>query len=303
MQSIEAYPLNVRIANAVVSYFTYLVKMIWPRDLAVFYPYQWSWPLWQVLGIVFLFVAVTFVVIGTARRFPYLSVGWLWYLGTLVPVIGIAQVGLQARADRYTYIPLIGMFIMIAWGVPEFLKQWRYRKEALLATSTCILSCLFIVTWTQVGYWQNSMTLFERALKVTDNNYLAYFSLGEVYSARGDQRQAIENYDRSIEINQKYAAAYYNRGNAYAALGNHLQAIAYNNRGNAYLVLGNERQAVNNYDKAIEINPNYAEAYSNRGIAYRRLGDQKQALEDVKTAARLGNEVAQNILRKLGVNW
>ena len=147
--------------------------MIWPSNLAVFYPYPGLWPLWQVLGAVFLFIAVTLMVIRTAKRFPYLAVGWLWYVGTLVPVIGIVQVGSQAMADRYTYIPLIGLFIMAAWGVPELLKGWRYRKEVLFLSSALSLSCLFIVTWTQVGYWRNSITLFEHTFKVTDPNSIS----------------------------------------------------------------------------------------------------------------------------------
>ena len=133
VQSIEAFPLGVRIGNAFVSYIAYIGKMIWPSNLAVFYPHPGLLPLWQVLGAVLLLVAVTFMVIWRAKRFPYLATGWLWYVGTLVPVIGIVQVGAQAMADRYTYIPLIGLFIMVAWGVPELLKKWNYRKEILLA--------------------------------------------------------------------------------------------------------------------------------------------------------------------------
>jgi Tfp pilus assembly protein PilF len=352
VQSIETYPLQVRIANAFISYLTYIGKMVWPRDLAILYPYQRLWTFWQAAGAVVLFVAVTFVVIRTARSFPYLFVGWLWYLGTLVPVIGIVQVGIQARADRYTYIPLIGMFIVVAWGVTELLKQWRYRKVVLFASSAFMLFCFFLITRTQVGYWQNSITLFDRAVKVTDRNSIAYLNLGEAYSSRGDQRQAIDSYDKAIAFKPEYVEAYYNRGNAYGKLGDDRQAIdsydraikiypkyseayynrgviyeklgddrhaidsydkaiefnpeyaeAYYNRGNAYGKLGNERKAINNYDKAIEINPRYAEAYYNRAIAYGKLGNERQALVDGKTAARLGNEVAQDILIKMGVTW
>ena len=118
-------------------------KTIWPNDLAVFYPHPGSLPFWQVLGAVLLLIAVTVTVILEAKRLPYLAVGWLWFAGTLVPVIGIVQVGSQALADRYTYIPLIGLFIMAAWGVPELLKNWRYRKEALAASSALILHMPF----------------------------------------------------------------------------------------------------------------------------------------------------------------
>ena len=352
VESIETYPLISRIANAFVSYITYIGKMIWPNNLAVFYLYQWKWPLWQISGTVLLFIAITLMAVWAARRFPYLSVGWFWYIGTLVPVIGIVQVGMQARADRYTYIPQIGIFIMTAWGIPELLKTWRYRKEVLIASSAVSLAFFFIVTWTQVGYWQNSFTLFDHALKVTDNNYMAYFSLGEAYAARGDQRQAIENYDKAITIKAKFAEVYYNRGNAYLALGNRIQAIqnytknielkpdnaetyvnrgnayvdlgdyqqavkdyskaievnpdlaySYYNRGNAYAALGNHIEAVEDYNKAIEINPQFAAAYANRGGSYRSFGNQRQALEDMKTAAKLGDITAQNLLSSHGINW
>ena len=138
--SLEGIAPGVRIANAFVSYIIYVRKIIWPDDLAVFYPHPGLLPFWQILGAVFLLIAVTVTVILEAKRFPYLAVGWLWFAGTLVPVIGIVQVGSQAMADRYTYVPLIGLFIMAAWGVPELLKNWRYRKEALAASSALILS-------------------------------------------------------------------------------------------------------------------------------------------------------------------
>ena len=191
MKSIEAFPLSARIANAFVSYVIYIGKMIWPSDLAVFYPHPGLLPTWQVVGAVLLLIAVTLIVIWTAERFPYLAVGWLWYVGTLVPVIGIVQVGAQARADRYTYIPLIGLFIMAAWGIPELLKKWRFRKEALFASSALSFLCFFIVTWTQVGYWQNSITVFSHALEVTAHNGLAYNNRGNEYLKLGNYTQAI----------------------------------------------------------------------------------------------------------------
>ena len=121
---------------------------------------------------VLLLIAITLAVFWRVKRFPYLATGWLWYTGTLVPVIGIVQAGGQAMADRYTYIPLIGLFIMVAWGVPDFLKKWNYRKEILLASSALSILILSIITWTQVGYWQDSITLFNHTLKVTDYNWL-----------------------------------------------------------------------------------------------------------------------------------
>ena len=194
--SIEALPLGVRIGNAFVSYIAYIGKMIWPSNLAVFYPYPEVLIPWQVLGSVFLLIAITLVVIWRAKRSPYLATGWLWYIGTLVPVIGIVQAGSQAMADRYTYIPLIGLFIMVAWGVPDLLKKWNHRKEILLTSSALSILCLSIITWTQVGYWQNSITLYDHTLKVTDHNWLIYNNRGIAYNDLGNYRQAIEDYEQ-----------------------------------------------------------------------------------------------------------
>ncbi len=316
--SFEAITLKVRIENAFVSYITYIGKMIWPNDLAVLYPYPIVLPTVQVVGAAFLLTAITITVIGMAKKVPYAAVGWLWYVGTLVPVIGIVQVGLQSRADRYTYLPLIGLFIMAAWGVPELLKERRYRNQALIAASTVVLLCLSFVAWKQVGYWRNSITLFEQAVKVTENNYTAYYNLGDAYAVLGNYQQAIGDYDKVLLINPKFREAYNNRGNAFAGLGNYQQAIgdydkalslnpkhetAYNNRGNAYYLLGSYQQAIGDYDKAIGLNPNYAEAYSNRGYAYSNLGITGQAIEDLKTAARLGYEKAQQTLKSRGIVW
>jgi len=274
MTSFEVLPLSVRIANAFVSYIIYIGKTVWPNNLAVIYPHPVHWPLWQVMGAVFLLFTISLLVILTARKLPYLTIGWLWYLGTLVPVIGIVQVGSQARADRYTYIPLIGLFIMAAWGIPELLKKWRYRKEALFASSALTVSCLFIVTWIQVGYWQNSIILFEHALKVTDNNFIAQVSRGIAYGKIGNYKQAIEDFDRALEVNPKCAGAYCNRGKAYAALGNY-------------------RQAIEDYDRAVKINPKYTEAYYKRGISYSRLGNYKQAINDFDMAIGIDPQYAE----------
>jgi len=284
VSSFDAILLSTRIANVFVSYVTYIGMTIWPNGLAVLYPFPYSLPAWQVFGAVLLLIAVTVTVIWKAGRFPYLAMGWLWYAGTLVPVIGFVQVGLQTRADRYTYLPLIGLFIMATWGISEISKKWRYRKEALFASSTVILICLCIVTWTQVGYWQNNITLLEHALKVTDNNDIAYFGRGNAYLKLGDYRQAIGAYDKAIEINPKYTDVYVNRGLAYANLGDY-------------------RQAIGDYDKAIEQNPKHEKAYNNRGYAYSRLGNDALAMEDLKTAARLGYKDAQNVLKGKGIEW
>jgi len=200
--SIETLPPVVRIGNALISYIAYIGKMIWPSNLAVFYPYPKLLVPWQVLGSVLLLIAITVAVFRMVKRSPYLATGWLWYIGTLVPVIGIVQAGAQAMADRYTYIPLTGLFIMVAWGVPDLLKKWNHRKEILFISSALSILCFSIITWTQVGYWQNSIILFDHTLKVTDYNWLIYNNRGVAYNSLGNYRQAIEDYSRAIEINR-----------------------------------------------------------------------------------------------------
>jgi tetratricopeptide (TPR) repeat protein len=248
--ALRTWSLSDRISNAFISYIAYIEKTIWPTDLAFLYPVPPSFPVWQVVGAALLLIAITVMVIRKAEKNPYLPVGWLWYVGTLVPVIGLVQVGFQARADRYTYIPLIGLFIMATWGASELLKNWRYRKEALVVSSVSILLCLALVTWKQVRLWQNTFTLFDHTVKVTENNYIIYSGLGTAYK---------------------------------------------NNR--------NYEQAIKDFERVIEIKPDYAEAYVHLWSIYSRLGKGSQATENLKIAARLGHSYAQDLLRKNGIEW
>jgi len=306
--SMEAYPLSVRVANALVSYALYIEKMIWPNNLAVLYPHPGLWPIWQVAGAALLLVAATLMIVRGGMRFPYLPVGWLWYLGTLVPVIGLVQVGIHARADRYTYLPLIGLFIIAAWGIPDLLKGWRHRKTMLLSASALTLSCLFVATVTQVGYWQNSITLFDHTLNVAENNGLIYNNRGFVYSRLGYHTRAIEDFNRAIEIDPKDAVAYYNRGVAYFGLGDVKQSIEdftraidlnpshaeyYYNRATAYARLSEYDLAMADFNRAIEINPQFEDAYFNRGITRARLGGYSQGLADFDRAIALNPRIAE----------
>jgi Tfp pilus assembly protein PilF len=299
------FPFISRLANAPVAFVTYLEKTFWPHDMAIFYPFPSQIPAWQVIGAFLLILVISAAVIVMIKRLPYLFTGWMWFGITIAPVIGIIQVSLSApyaMADRYHYLPSIGLAVMMAWGVPDLLKKWNYRKEILLASSALSILCLSIIAWTQVGYWQNSITLFDHTLKVTDNNWLAYNNRGFAYNILGNYRQTIEDCDRAIEIKPDYAEAYYNRGVAYNGLGNYRQAIEdfsraieikpdfadyYNNRGAAYVGLGNYKQAIDDYDRAIEIKPGFAEAYYNRGAAYNGLGNYRQAIEDFSRAIEI----------------
>ncbi len=302
-----AIPFVIRIGNAFVSYVVYVGKMILPVNLAVLYPHPGKVILWQVLGAAIFLIVMTFIVIWKAKKLPFLATGWFWYLITLVPVIGIVQAGPQAMADRYAYVSLIGLFIMVAWGVPVLLRKWTYRKQILIAISALSILCLSVMTWMQVGYWRDSVTLFNHTLNVTNGNYRAYNIRGVAYADLANYKQAIADYSKAIEIEPGFPDAYYNRGKDYAVLGNHRQAIedysrairikpnyaiAFNNKGNAYTDLGNHRQAVEDYTRAIEIQPDYSEAYFNRGNAFVMLGSYREAIDDYARAIEIQQDFA-----------
>ena len=300
----DAFPLSVRIGNAFISYIAYIGKMMWPANLAVFYPYPKSLVTWQVLGSAFLLIAITLVIVWKAKKFPYLATGWLWYLGTLVPVIGIVQVGNQAMADRYTYIPMIGLFIMVAWAIPSLIKGDETRKKILFPIGITCIILLAVLTWQQCGYWKNSVTLYNHALQATKDNYLAHNNLGVTLVAEGKTEKAIYHYNKAILIKPDYVEAYTNRGNAYFRLGQNQRAIedyneairlkadyveAYTNRGSAYFGLGQHQRAIEDYNEAIRLKPDYVEAYTNRGLAHFIMRNNKLCCLDMQKVCALGN--------------
>jgi len=243
--SMSLVPMKLRIANALVSYVKYIGKMIWPQDLAFLYPYPRIVPMWQTIGALLLLVCVSVLMIRSTRRASYFTIGWLWYLGTLVPVIGLVQVGLwPAMADRFAYVPLIGIFIIIAWGIPELVAQWRYRKICLATLATVVLTILMAMTWKQVGYWENSITLFEHTLKITSNNYVPHNNLGTALNKQGRTAEAIEHYLQALRIKPDFEKAHYNL------------AVALFRKGNI-------EGAIVHFRKALRINPGYVDAKNN----------------------------------------
>ena len=219
------HPLSERISVSLVSYSEYLIKTLWPFHLSVFYPYPDSYEIWQVAGAFLFLVLVTFWILKAAHRYPYLPVGWFWYLGTFLPVIGVIQVGAHAMADRYTYIPLIGIFIMIAWGVNGLLSKWLSYKTIVIAFSQVVIVFFMIVSSLQIGCWRNSTSLFENALKNTENNYLAYNNLGNIYFRKGQIDEALNYYYSSIQIQPAFAIAQSNMGAALVRKGKIQKAI------------------------------------------------------------------------------
>jgi tetratricopeptide (TPR) repeat protein len=308
MKVLNPYSLQTRIINAFVAYIEYIVNMIWPVELAVLYPHPGnSLPLWKGVVAGLALVLITILVIRKAREIPYLAVGWLWYVVTLIPVIGIVQVGSQAMADRYTYITLIGLFVIIAWGANDLLSKWLHREKSFGTLAAIILPILIVLTWKQVQYWENSFTLFKHAIKHTSNNFFMYNNLGKAYYDSGKYEEAIEKFKQTIEINPDDTMAYSNLGVAYNDSGKYEEAIeackkaiwinpdyakAHFNLAVAYGESGKYKKAIEACKKAIMIDPDYAMAYSNLGVAYGVLGMYKQAIEKFKQAIEINPDDA-----------
>ena len=250
----EHYGLPIRLANASISYLQYISKMIWPARLASFYPHpnQNVSILYAVISAVFL-LAVTILIFRFAKERRYLVVGWLWYLGTLVPVIGLIQVGAQAMADRYTYITLTGLFIIIAWGLPDLLAKWQYKKIALILSALLVILALSICTHFQLCHWQNSITLFQHDLDVTKDNYAAHFGIAGPLRKQGKLNETIYHCLEAIRIKPKYSKALDCLGIALCEAGRIDEAIPY-------------------YKKALEIDPHFADARANLALAFAAKG-------------------------------
>jgi len=266
---IDEMPVKVRIPNALFSYAKYIEKMIWPSRLAVFYPHPGSTlSIWLVLAGVLLLLAVSVCVIRLARSRRYLLVGWLWYLGTLVPVIGLVQVGSQARADRYMYLPMIGLLIMLTWGISELTTKWRYRKVTLEVSMLIIPLALAVCTWFQVGYWRNSVTLFEHALEATERNYIAHGCLSDALRELGKTDQAAAHNLEVLRIRPG-------------------DLNAHNNLGVASLEQGRLYEAVMHFTKVLQLKPDYPEAHVNLGIALTKQDRLDEAITCFTEALRL----------------
>jgi len=206
----KGIPLSSRITNAPVSFVTYLEKTFWPHDLAVFYPFPDQIPFWQILGATLLIIIVSIAVIVMVKRFPYLFVGWLWYAITLLPVIGIIQVNAQAMSDHYTYLPIIGIAIMLAWGIPLLFPREDIRKKILFPGAITVLVVWAILAWQQCHYWQNSIELFSRTLRVTKDNALAHNNLAAALAEEGRIAEAIDHYNIAIGLQTDSADFYSN---------------------------------------------------------------------------------------------
>lgn len=292
--TIDSFPLGVRVGNALVSYVRYMGKMVWPQNLVVFYPYPGdTLPMWQVAGAGVVLVVISVLVVMEWRRRPYLIVGWLWYLGTLLPVIGIVQVGRQAMADRFTYIPLIGLLIIFSWGASELMAAWRYGRTVLVASAGVLFLTLMVLTRFQLNHWRNNITLYEYTLQVMPDNYLAHNNMGTALSAQQKPNEAIAHFSQALAIRPKYGAAHKNLGVELAnqgrfemAITHYIQALqavpnfsdAHNSLGSALTRQGRVEEAITHYFKALELNPDNETAHYNMGEVLAQQGRLDEAI-------------------------
>ncbi|MCK4752053.1 MAG: tetratricopeptide repeat protein [Planctomycetes bacterium] len=292
--SMEQPPLGYRISNVLVSYIQYIDKMIYPADLAVLYPVvAKKLLLWQPIASFVILVVISAGIIRTAGRRKYLTVGWLWYLGTLVPVVGFVQVGLQSMADRYTYLPSIGIFIIVAWGVTELSAKLPYRKVILGIIGTIVLLAMLVCTRLQVGYWQNNLALYEHALEVTENNYVMHNNFGDALYSDDRIDEALMHFDQALQISPKYTDALNNKGRVFIELGKIDEAIAifnevlqlksdsvqaFTNFGVALKKQDKIDEAIEKWKKALQIKPDYPGANYNIGLAMAQRGQYDAAV-------------------------
>jgi hypothetical protein len=291
----EAIPFPWRLANGVVSYLEYMGKLVWPSELAILYPHPSdSLPLLQAAASFAVLAAISILVLVHAKRYPYLIVGWLWFLGTLVPIIGFIQVGAQSMADRFTYVPHVGLVIALTWITSEFTSSWRRRKAVLSIVSGLIIFLFSTSTAYQLGYWKDSIALFSRAVQVTSNNSLAHLFLGVALASEGRLDQATIHFSESIKIKPRLsalsnmartlvrqgkleeAAAMYSRALQVAPY----DATIHNNLANVLVELGKVKQGVLHYKEALLIQPELAEASHNLERALRKLAKNEAGWQD-----------------------
>jgi len=263
-------PLGERIAGSLVAYVMYLKKTFWPFDLALFYFSVESFPLWQVIGSGVILLIITGVVLYTLRKRPFLFTGWFWFLGTLVPVIGLVPTSAWV-ADHYLYLPAIGLSILLAWGIPAGLDRAGLRhlsRKVLWPAGIAVLILLALLTFRQCGFWNNSLALWNYTVKVTKDNARAHGDLASALVEEGRLDEAIHHYNTSVMIKSD-------------------DTYTYNNRGVAYSKIGDYDKAIEDFSTSIRLKPDYGNAYRNRGMIYGLLGRHSSAIEDLTEAIRL----------------
>jgi tetratricopeptide (TPR) repeat protein len=310
-----ALPLIARMENAVVSYCRYLGKLFWPVDLAAFYPPADHWPGSAVVLAVLLLLALSLLALALRRRFPYCLVGWLWFLDTLLPVIGLVPAGEQAMADRYSYVPSIGFFLLVVWGVHDLTKRWRYQVMAASVTVAGAACLCLVLTRAQISFWKDTEVLFRRALLVTERNYVAHNNLGTALDKQGRWDDAFSEFHQALKVKPDYPEALNNLGvalnrqgrvdEAIAQLRETLRlqpryAVARYNLGVALQEQGHLDEAIDQYQQALRLKPRYTDARYNLGLALQRRGDLAGAIAEFQAILKLEPN-SPEVCNKLGV--
>jgi tetratricopeptide (TPR) repeat protein len=302
MAPLQRVPLGLRLENIVTAYVGYLWKTIWPARLAVFYPLPKQVPFLEVVLAAAVLAAISILVWAQRGRRPYLLVGWLWYLGTLVPVIGLVQVGDQAMADRYTYFPLIGIFLAATFFIKDFAEQRRVSPRSLAVLAGVVLVLCLLATEKQLGYWRDSETLFTRALAMTRDNALAHLNLGEAFQEQNRQAEALAEYHEVLRLAPAREEAYNNIGRILSDQGRPAAALEYcqaalqlnpqspaqhNSVGIILAELGRADEAVRHFDEALQLNPSYAPAYFQKGRLLLRQDRDFEAVKNLNEALQI----------------
>ncbi len=310
--AISRIPFDTRLANAVISYVKYIAKMFRPTHLAFYYPYpSGKFPYWQVAGAALTLLAVSIIILLYGRKYKYLLTGWLWYIGTLVPVIGMVQVGEQTMADRYTYVPLVGLFIIIAWAFKDLSVNWPKRKIILTTLLLAASAALAVLTSEQLRFWRDNNSLLVHALSVTKGNYLAHNNMGVALLEKGRFSEAMAHFRQAIKLRPIYPDTFNNLGVCYSHLGQYEESIqafkkaielkpdyadAQYNLGTVFYEMGQYNQAINVFKQAVKFKPRDAWIHFGIGAAYLKLGEKKSALAEYEILRKLDAEKADRLL-------
>ncbi len=325
MRTLEALPPFQRLGNVFVAYLRYASKAVWPSNLAVYYPHlgaEMRW--WSILAAALALLVVSALVWRGAREKRYLAVGWLWFLGTLVPVIGIVQVGSQSIADRYMYLPIVGLFVMAVWGAHDFAAWLRTRAKWLPAFGPVALGVAVVVAYAVCAFattacWRDNIALFEQALRATSNNDFVHYNLGIALKRAGRNDEALTHFQEAVKLRNSYVAAriyigliYYEKNECEAAIKEYEQALQFaaghpnhgdieNDLGVAYFSLGKMEEAASHYSKAVEIHPEDADAQYNLALTLQRLNRFDEALRHARDAVRISprHAPARNLAESL----
>jgi Tfp pilus assembly protein PilF len=298
------FTFSNRLQNALVSYMRYAGKAIWPSDLASFYPHPQHLPALQIVFAALFLISVTGAVLLFHRAHPYLMIGWLWFVGTMVPVIGLVQAGEQGMADRYAYLPFVGLFLLIVWGLAECAEKHKIAATYLAVAAICLLSALAVVTHKQIGYWKNTRTLWEHTLSITDHNHVAEASLGAELIAEGDIQGAMTHLQAGIAINPRDPFSRLDLGVCEKRLGHVNEAIAqyqaalnlaqddslkraaYRNLGSIYRIQKQYDLASKNFRAALQILPDDIVALTGLGLIAEKTRQSNDAVDYFSRATK-----------------